>query len=251
LPPQPIPKSNASPELISHILIAKFLDGLPFYRQEKIWLRGNIDLPRATQANWSIQAGKLVQPLINLLLEKQREGPVMHIDETPVQVLKEPDKSPKNKKYFWVTVGGPPDKPIYRFHYNPSRGSDVAQALLASFQGTVMSDDWHVYARSCELLNLTHIACNDHARRKYKEALDGMPGRKSKKGKAVKSVNQSRSEIGLAYYQKLYAIEREIKTLSVEQKRIVRQEKSKPVWQAFKQIGRASWRESSQETTGR
>ena len=74
-----------------------------------------------------------------------------------------------------------------------------------------------------------------HARRKYKEALDGMPGRKSKKGKAVKSVNQSRSEIGLAYYQKLYAIEREIKTLSVEQKRIVRQEKSKPVWQAFKQ----------------
>jgi len=109
LPPQPIPKSNVSPGLIAHILVVKFLDGLPFYRQEKIWLRGNIDLHGATQANCSIQAGKLVQPLINLLMEKQREGPVMHIDETPVQVMKELNKSPQTKKYFWGTVGGPPD----------------------------------------------------------------------------------------------------------------------------------------------
>ena len=141
----------------------------------------DINLPRATLARWSIEAGNLTQPLINLLREHQWAAEVMHIDETPVQVLKEPDKPPEGNKYFWVTASGPPNKPIYLFHYDPSRGSAVADALLEGFRGTVISDDWAVYARVCEKRQLPHIACNDHARRKFDEALKAEP--KSQHGK--------------------------------------------------------------------
>lgn len=225
LPAQPFPKSNASPELMAEVTVSKFLDGLPFYRQEQIWKRVEIDLPRATLARWSIEAGQLAQPLINLLREYQWVSGVMHIDETPVQVLKEPDKPPEGKKYFWVTASGPPNKPIYVFHYDPSRGSSVADALLEGFSGTVISDDWHVYARVCEKRQLTHIACNDHARRKFDEALKSEP--KPKNGQI------SAAAMALNYYQKLYAVERRIKDLSEAERQRVRQEQSVPLWEQF------------------
>lgn len=230
LPPQPIPKSNASPELLAHIVISKFLDGLPFYRQEKMWERNQIDLPRATMANWTMQCGgSLVQPLINLFREEQQTGSVLYIDETPVQVLKHPDKPPDGKKYFWVTAGGPTDRPVYLFHYNPSRGSAVAKALIEGFEGTLMSDDWHVYAAVCSDLSLSHINCNDHARRKFKEAKENQA--KTKKGQQ----RTSRADVALAYYKRLYAIETQIRGLSPDLKKRVRQEKSVPIWEAFKE----------------
>lgn len=226
LPAQPLPKTNASPEILSYIAVNKFLDGLPFYRQEKIWERFDVALPRATQANWMIGCGNMVQPLINLLVEYQYQHSVMHIDETPVQVLNESDKPPDGKKYFWVTVGGPPGKQVFRYHYHPSRGSAVALDLLDGFKGTVISDDWSVYGMVCEQLQLMHIACNDHARRKFKDAEKDVP--KNKKTQAP-----SKAEIALSYYRKLYAVEREIKALSIDEKTAIRQEKSVPIWLDF------------------
>ena len=187
LPPQPLPKSNASPELLAHIIIAKFLDGLPFYRQEAMWSRLDIKLTRATQANWTIGAGKLVTPLMNVLYEHQHQGHVIHIDETSVQVLKEKDRPPDKRSYFWLSVGGSPGQKVYRFHYSPSRGGDVAEHLLDGFQGAVMSDDWSVYGKICEKLQLTHINCCDHARRKFKDALNVEPKNKKKKGQIIES----------------------------------------------------------------
>lgn len=226
LPPQPLPKSNASPELLAHIAVSKFLDGLPFYRQEKIWERLDIHLPRATQANWMIGAGGLVQPLANLLFDYHGQGNLLFIDETPVQVLNEKDKPPDGNKYFWLAVGGPPDRRVYRYHYHPSRGSEVALDLLAGFKGTVMSDDWAVYAKVCEKLQLTHIACNDHARRQFDKAVRDLPKNRKQPG-------SSRAEMGLQHYKKLYAVERRIATLPAEEKRVVRQRESVPLWDAF------------------
>lgn len=224
MPAQPFPKSNASPELMASVVVSKFLDGLPFYRQEQIWKRADIDLPRATLARWSIEAGDLAQPLINLLREHQWAADVMHIDETPVQVLKEPGKPPEGNKYFWVTASGP-NKPIYLFHYDPSRGSAVADALLEGFRGTVISDDWSVYARVCEKRQLTHIACNDHARRKFDEALKAGP--KNKSGK------MSKAAMALNYYQKLYAVERKIQDKLPEERQRIRLTESVPLWDQF------------------
>ena len=185
----------------------------------------DINLPRPTLARWRIEAGNLTQPLINLLREHQWAAEVMHIDETPVQVLKEPDKPPEGNKYFWVTASGPPNKPIYLFHYDPSRGSAVADALLEGFRGTVISDDWAVYARVCEKRQLPHIACNDHARRKFDEALKAEP--KSQHGKV------SKSAVALNYYQKLYAVERKIKDKPMEERQRIRQAQSVLLWNQF------------------
>ena len=155
----------------------------------------------------------------------QQQGRVTHIDETPVQVLKEPDKPPDGEKHFWVTVGGPESK-IILFHYNPSRGSDVARDLLTGTQGVVISDDWQVYGKVCDALQLTHIACNDHARRRFDEALKAEPKKK-------KTTTISKAEMGLNFYKKLYAIECRIKNASPEEMCRARQAQSLPVWKSF------------------
>lgn len=224
LPAQPLPKSNASPSALAYIATAKFLYGLPFYRLENMLQRDDYKLPRATQANWMIGCGNLVQPLINLLVDYQHAGSVMHIDETTVQGdLTKRGAEAHNKSYFWVTVGGDPDKPAYRFHYNPSRGGAVARDLLEGFKGAVISDDWSVYGGTCETLQLTHIACNDHARRKFKDAQKQQP-----KKNAVTKV-----DMALNYFSKLYAIEKRIKALPYDEKKIIRQAESAPIWDNF------------------
>ena len=102
LPKQPIPKSMVSPGLLAHITISKYQDALPLYRQETILRRIGVDIPRATLANWMIKAGTLIQPLINLLLDQMLDYDIIQMDETPVQVLKEPDKRAQSKSYIWL-----------------------------------------------------------------------------------------------------------------------------------------------------
>ena len=102
MPPQPIPKSNASPALLAFIVISKFLDALPLYRQSKQFARIGVNLPRATLAHWMIRCGLLIQPLINLLQDEINRYPAQQMDETSVQVLKEPGKRAATKSYMWV-----------------------------------------------------------------------------------------------------------------------------------------------------
>ena len=122
LPAQPIPKSLASPGLLAHITVAKYQDALPLYRQETILQRIGVDIPRATLANWMIQAGQLAQPLINLLRDRLLTYDIIQMDETTVQVLKEPGKAASSKSYLWVQRGGPPERPILLYDTIPAAG---------------------------------------------------------------------------------------------------------------------------------
>jgi transposase len=106
LPPQPIPKSLASPALLAHIAVSKYADGLPLYRQETMLQRGGIDLPRATLAGWMRKAGVLVQPLVNLLRDELLGSGFVQCDETRFQVLKEPGKPATSQSYLWAQRGG-------------------------------------------------------------------------------------------------------------------------------------------------
>lgn len=101
-PKDPIPKSIATPELLSYITTCKYADGLPLYRLSQMFKRLNIAIRRTNMASWIIKCGSLVQPLINLLEGELIEQRVMHIDETTVQVLNEPGKKASSKSYFWV-----------------------------------------------------------------------------------------------------------------------------------------------------
>ncbi|UTW02797.1 IS66 family transposase [Amphritea atlantica] len=225
LPPQPIPKSNASPGLLAHIVTAKYQDALPLYRQEAILNRSGIEIPRNTLASWMIKAGELTQPLLNLLEDSMLAYPVLHCDETSVQVLKEPDKDAASKSYMWVRVGGPPTQPVRLFHYADSRRGEVASQLLAGYEGYLQTDDYAGYNAVGANGVITQLGCWAHARRKFIEAQKATAGKNKKAGKADMAV----SLIG-----KLYAIEKKIKAESTEVRYQVRQQEAVPQLQKIR-----------------
>jgi transposase len=89
-PPQIIPKGIATPGLVAHIAVSKYADALPLYRQEKIFSRYGVELTRSTMAGWMVKAAECCNPLMDLLYKMLHSGPLVNVDETPLQVLKEP-----------------------------------------------------------------------------------------------------------------------------------------------------------------
>jgi transposase len=223
LPPQPIPKSMASPGLLAYIATAKYQDGLPLYRQEAIFKRMNIELGRNTQARWMIKSGEALQPLWNLLQDQLLSCSYIHADETPVQVLKEPDKTAQSRSYMWVRVSGLPDKKVILFDYAPGRGGNIAQQLLSDYKGYLQTDDYAGYNAVCADNGTSQLGCWAHARRKFIEAQKAIKtpkGQKAKNGKA---------DVALNLIGKLYGIERTIKDKSIEERYQARQRESLPV----------------------
>ena len=225
LPVQPIPKSNASAGLLAYIITSKFLDALPFYRQSKQFKRIGIDLPRATLARWAIRCGELIQALCNLMQEQLLQYPVLQMDETTLQVLKEEGKAASSQSYLWVQRGGPPNQQVVMFHYSPTRSQTVADELLKDFSGTVQTDGYAGYPSVCVKNNLRHAGCWAHVRRKFDEALKAQGKAQPKAGKASKA---------LILIQKLYRIETQIKHLSIDKKYRTRQQQAIPILKEMK-----------------
>jgi len=219
LPAQPIPKSMASPGLLAHITVSKYADALPLYRQETILQRIGVDIPRATLANWMIQAGNLIQPVINLLRDRLLAYDVIQMDETTVQVLKEDGKAAQSKSYLWVQRGGPPGRPVLLYDYDPSRSQSVPRRLLEGFAGYLQTDGYDGYNAVVLGNGLTHVGCMAHARRKFSEAVKAQ-GRKKRRGKAHRA---------LELIQKLYRIEKQAKTLTPEERHAHRQRHAVPI----------------------
>lgn len=216
LPAQPIPKSQASAGLLAHVAVAKYQDALPLHRQEQILARSGIELPRHTLARWMLKAGTLIQPLLNLLNDQLLAGPIIHADETPVQVLKKPDKPPNTKAYMWVRAGGE-DHPIILFHYASSRSAQVITDLLDGYTGYLHTDDYAGYHALGKTESITHVGCWAHARRKFVDAQKVAKGKNAKSGKA---------DMALTLIAQLYRIEKEIKEATVEQRQRRRQQDS-------------------------
>ena len=229
LPKHPFPGAMGSINLMSYILIAKYCDGLPLYRQESILARYGGSLSRATLANWIIVLSRQLQPLINLMREHQNAGNLIRADETRIQVLKEPGRPATSDKFMWVTLGGLPDQPSVLFEYDPSRSGDVPIRLLEGFTGYLQTDGYAGYNAACAANNIVQLGCWDHARRKFKEAHDAQP--KPKKGQTQKL---SKAEQMLVMINYLYKIEREIAALSAYEKLEQRQKRSVPTLQKIK-----------------
>src|SRR5690606_22018082 len=128
-PAQLIEKSMASPSVLAMLLTTKYADGIPLYRFEKMLDRHGIDIPRQTLARWVIQCGEQLQPLLNLLRDQLLGYPVLHCDETRLQVLHEPGRDPSAQSWMWVQSGGPPDRPVILFDYTTSRAQEVPLRL--------------------------------------------------------------------------------------------------------------------------
>ena len=229
LPKQFIEKSIASAGLLAYILIAKFVDALPYYRQEKQLGRLGYEVSRTNMANWTIQAGLKLAKLVELLWHDLLSGPLIHMDETPFQVLKEKGRSPHNKSFMWVMCSGASENPVVLFHYSPSRSALVAKELLHSYTGVVQTDGYNGYDFLDDCNAIQHACCWAHSRRKFMEVLKAKGKYDQKKAKT------GHAEQAVAFFRQLYAIERiaDEEKLSASQRVIKRQKESQPVLEQF------------------
>ena len=164
-----LPKSMASPSLIAHIIMAKYGDSLPLYRQERIFERMGIIIARQTMARWLVSVALKLMPLYNLLQEILLEGDYLQMDETTIQVLKEEGKKATSKSYMWVRHR-PGNYPIVLFDYAPTRKGDVPRRLLEGFKGYLQCDGYDGYQGACQDNSLIRVGCMDHCRRKFYDA---------------------------------------------------------------------------------
>jgi transposase len=216
---QILPRTNAAPGLLAHLVTSKYVDALPLYRQEAIFERHGVKLPRATQAAWIMALAERVQPLINLMDERLRGSGYIRIDETPVQVINS-EKAASSEHWMWIRVAGPPRERIILFDYDASRSSEAAARLLDGAHGTIQSDGYAAYDQVAKQYGLVHCGCIAHARRRFFEAIKALPKKEQKTPTAAHEAVRRIDE--------LYTIEREISALSDAERRAVRQEKALP-----------------------
>lgn len=223
---QLLPKSMASPALLAHIVTAKFVDGTPLYRQEPQFGRMGIDLGRATTGGWMNVLGTTsVVPLINLFNDLLLAQPLIHCDETHLQVLKS-DKAPTADHWMWVRAAGPPGQRIVLFDYDPSRAGAVPLRLLQDYQGILLTDGYEAYANVAQAKDFVHAGCWAHCRRKFDEARKASPNA------------DSHAKAALEFIRQLYGIERAMNesktTVTPEQRLQQRTERSAPVTLQFR-----------------
>lgn len=217
-PAQVLPKSNASNDLLATLLTTKYVDGLPLARFEYVLGRAGVMVPRQTLARWVIGTARALQPIANLLRDTVLESAVIHMDETPVQVLKEPGRAATSQSYMWVQRAGPPGKPVVLFDYDTSRSGQVPVRLLEGWRGYLMTDGYDGYNAAVAQGRIEHLACWVHARRRFIDAAKVQP--KGKRGRADQAI---------AFISRLYGIEREIREKSEADRLQVRQARSLPV----------------------
>ncbi len=140
-----------------------------------------------------IQAGQLIQPLINLLRDRLLAYDILQMDETTVQVLNEPGKTAQSPSYLWLQRGGPPEQPIFLYDYDPSRGAGVPKRLLDGFRGTLQTDGYDGYNAVVATNHLSHLGCFAHARRKM--AFRDLNSMKPSRPKANTPVGARRIEV--------------------------------------------------------
>lgn len=224
LPKVAIPKSIAGAGLLAQIATSKYGDGLPLYRQEHMWQRLGIEIPRATMATWMIKIGELLTPVLNLMGEELLESDCVQVDETRVQVLKEPGRRAQSKSYMWVRgrkyPGAPP---IVIFEYDPTRSGSVAEKLFFDYKGYLQADAYVGYDKVCADEGIIRVGCWAHARRKFFDATKA-----SKRG-----IGLANEAIGII--RKLYEIEETIKDKSIEERYQTRLWKSKPLLDEFRE----------------
>lgn len=223
LPARPIEKAMAGEGLLAQIVIDKYVDHLPLYRQMQRFERSGVKLPYSTLTDWVSSTCKLIEPLFEALKKEVLQTGYLHVDETPIKVMskeKTGDASTgsAHRGYYWVYQNSI-DKIVF-FDYQEGRGRDGPMEILENFRGYLQTDGYNVYDVFEKQTGITLIHCMAHARRMFNEALGS---------------DESRANHALGEIQKLYAIERSCneQSLNFEQIKAVRQAQSVPILSAL------------------
>jgi len=210
-PCSPIPGSYAGPGLLADVVVSKFTDAQPLYRQEKIFKREQAIIPRSTQSNWVIESAQTVKPLCELIKKEILASAVIKTDDTELKV--QDRKHIKNMRKGKMTAYlGDRHHKLTAFDYSPDKSFERNKKFLADFKGFVQADAANGFDALFGDGSKIEVGCNAHARRKIWECL---------------TLNNTVCIDILDIYGKLYDVERDIWDKSPEQRLAQRQSKSK------------------------
>jgi hypothetical protein len=200
--------------MISHLLVSKFVDHLPFYRQVQIFKRQNLNIAESTINGWFNGGCRVIEPLYQTLKTRVFASNYLMADETPIPVQDKDKPGATHKGYIWVYYD--PIHWLVLFDYRKTRGREGPDEMLKEFTGYLQTDGYNAYDHFENRIQITLLACMAHARRKFEHALENNP---TLAGHALKM------------FQALYDIERDIREKNPEPDAVLttRQKKSKPV----------------------
>ncbi|TDR34188.1 transposase, partial [Tahibacter aquaticus] len=213
-----IERGRPAPGLLAHVLVSKYADHLPLYRQQQIYQRSGVELARSTLADWTGAAGVALMPLVDAMKADLLQRSVIHADETPVSLL-DPGAGKAARAYLFAycaTDGAP----ITTFDFCTSRSGEHAKRFLGAFRGHLVVDDYSGY-KALFTEGITEVGCWAHIRRLFFEL------------HAAKA--SAHAEPALRQIAELYRIEAQINGLDPPERLARRQREARPVLDAFGQ----------------
>lgn len=256
--PALLPHSPASASAVAYVIFDKIFMGLPYYRQELGLGELGLKLPRETMANWFIYCAEhYFYSIYERMHEHLIKRDILHADETTCQVLREEGKTAESTSFMWIYLTGSDGlPPIVLYDYAAGRSGMYAKDFLEGFTGLLQCDGYQGYNKVKDVIL---VCCLAHCRRKFYEAI---PANRRKNIKlldinseawlddpVIPEVKEQEkmipAEIGLAYCNKLFYIERELKELPAEERKAKREERETAVW-----LGFWSWIDSLQPLGG-
>lgn len=214
LPSLPIPRGNAGPGLLSHLIVGKHVDHLPIHRQIEQFNRLGVELAKSTINDWFTSVYKLLIPLDSKLKRLIKSLDYLMADETPIAVLCADKPGSTHRGYFWAYYS--PVLKLVNFDYREGRGREGPKGYLQQYQGALQTDGWGAYKIFEHNKNIVLLACMAHARRKFEQALNN---------------DHQRAEYVLKKMQQLYSIERKsgYLGLSFKERKELREEEAVPI----------------------
>ncbi len=195
-----LPKAQVTEEFLANIIVSKLHDRQPLYHMEqKLKNRFGFEIARNKLARWFIDTSKALQPLVNLMKDEILSYDIASCDPTSIQVLSEPGRKATQKSYWYCFRGGPPDRKVITYDYNPTSHKKYLIDWFRGFKGYIHVDGQNIFDDLGKQPGITLSYCNSHARRKYE------PIAKATKGDGL-------AKEAMRVYRELYKIEDHIKT---------------------------------------
>jgi len=223
MPAPVLPGSLVSPSVMAYVMTQKYVESMPLYRQERQFSRLGVELSRQNLANWMLHGAN---DWLTLLYDRMHyylvQRDILQADETTLQVLREPGRAAETMSYLWLYRTGREGPHIVLYEYQQTRAGTHPRQFLSGFKGFIQVDG---YAGYNGLPNVRLVGCWSHARRKFDEALKALPD--SKRSAAVVARE------GLDFCNRLFAIERDLKNATSDERYATRLVRSRPVLDAF------------------
>ena len=216
-----IPNGNATAEAIAYIATEKYVMHSPLYRLEQQLNASGIPLSRQTMSNWLLKSTELYfEPIWKRMREKLLEEEILHADETTLEVLREPGRKAQSKSYMWLyRTGKEAGQQLILYDYQETREAKHPKAFLEGFKGYLHTDGYSGYHNLSPDIRV--VGCLAHARRNFTDAVDAIRNEEKR--------SASPAMVGIAYFDKLFEIERKITVLPPDERKKQRQELSLPV----------------------